>query len=342
MMAGETGNATYTYNRIRNKNVEIIKKYAVYVPVHVYNTYWSIVVTSSEDEVLKSLISYKNKLLFIIIAFFISGTIFAYYGMKTWGILKESNARQKAELQLQVMNAELEQKVAERTKQLEKINSDLESFNYTVSHDLRAPIRAINGFIQILAEEYNDKLDSEAHNIISRIKNAVFKMDLLIASLLKLSRLNYHSLDLTEINLSLLARTISKEIQNFYPDAKYEIRIEDNMFENGDHGLATSLLENLFDNAFKFSSKTDKPVIEFSMQKRNGKNIFCIKDNGAGFDFTNTDKLFTPFKRFHNESEFKGIGIGLAIVKKIIDKHNGTLIVESKTDMGAAFFFTLN
>jgi signal transduction histidine kinase len=342
MMAGKTGNTTYIFNRIRNKKVEIVKKYAVYVPVHVHNTFWSIVVASSEDEVLNSLISYRNKLFLIIITFFITGTIFAYYGMKTWGIIKESNARQKAELQLQGMNAELEQKVIERTKQLEKINRDLESFNYTVSHDLRAPIRAINGFAQILSEEYTDKLDSEAQNIISRIKKAVLKMDLLIASLLKLSRLNYYSLDLSEINISLLARSIAKEIQNNYPEAKYDVKIQDNMYENGDHGLVASLLENLLDNAFKFSSKTQKPVIEFFMQHKEGKNIFCLRDNGAGFDSTTSDKLFTPFKRFHNESEFTGIGIGLAIVKKIIDRHNGTFGVDSQTGIGSSFYFTLN
>lgn len=341
MMAGKTGTTTYIFNRIRNKNVEVVKKYAVYAPVHVYNTYWSIVVASSEDEILNSLISYRNKLFLIIIAFFISGTIFAYYGMKTWGIIRESSARQKAELQLQEMNTELELKVAQRTLQLEKINRDLESFNYTVSHDLRAPIRAISGFTQILAEEYNDKLDEDARNLITRIKKAVQKMDLLIASLLKLSRLNYYSPDFTEINISLLARTMSKEMQSNYPDIKYEVIIEDNMFEFGDHGLIASLLENLFDNAFKFSSKTNNPVVEFFMLHKDGEKIFCIKDNGAGFDGANNEKLFTPFKRFHNETEFNGIGIGLAIVKKIIDKHNGSIWVESNSGKGTALYFTL-
>ncbi len=342
MMAGESGNTTYIYNRLQNKNVERVKKYAAFTPVHIYNTYWSIVVASSEDEVLNSLINYRNKLLLIIVTLFVSGTIFAYYGMKTWGIIKESNARQKAEAQLHEMNAELELKVAERTRQLEKINLDLESFNYTVSHDLRAPIRAISGFTQILSEEYNDKLDMDAQNLINRIKKAVQKMDLLITSLLKLSRLNYYLLDITEINISVLARTISKEVQNYYPDKNFDVLIEDNMFEMGDHGLAASLLENIFDNAFKFSSKTNKPLIEFFTILKEGKKEFCIKDNGAGFDYTNSDKLFTPFKRYHNESEFTGIGIGMAIVKKIIDKHNGTLSVESKSGIGTSVYFTLS
>lgn len=341
MMAGETGFTTYYYNQIGPRKVKETKKYAVYVPVHIHNTIWSICVSSPEDDVLTSLINFRNKLFLIIIAFFIAGTIFAYYGMKTRGIIKESNARKKAELLLQQLNSELEYQITKRTKELEKINKDLESFNYTVSHDLRTPIRGINSFIQILSDEYADVLDEEANGLIRRIKRAVEKMDVLIESMLKLSRLNYYSLEITEINLSVLARTAAKELQSQYPDVKYEIKIENNMEITGDYGLISLLLENLLSNAFKYSSKTEKPVIEFYRFHKDGKDIYCVKDNGAGFIGEKDEKLFSPFKRYHNDYEFNGIGIGLAIVKKVIDLHNGTIKAESKPGCGAAFYFTV-
>lgn len=342
MMAGGTGYSTFYYNQSRNKSTELTKRYGIYAPVHIYNTFWSIGVASAENEVLTSLINYRNNLLFIIVGLFIGATIFAYYGMKTWGIIKESNAREKAELLLQKLNSELENKVAERTKQLKETNQDLERFNYTVSHDLRAPLRAINGFVEAIPEENDSPLSDEAQNLLRRIKRAAEKMDTIIESMLKLSRLNYHTLDLTDLNISAMTRSIAKEIQSYYPDIFYEIKVEDALRARGDFELITLLLENLLSNAFKFSSKTNNPVIQLFKTEQDGRNVFCIADNGAGFIGGKDEKLFTPFKRFHSEYEFTGIGIGLAIVKKIIDIHHGRIWVESNPGYGASFYFYLD
>ncbi len=342
MMAGETGEAVYFYDRIRDKKTEKVKKYAVFAPVKIHNTFWSVVASTAEEDVLKSLISFRNKLILVFFTFFAAAVFFAYYGMKTWAILKESKAKKDAEHQLQMLNSELENKVAQRTSQLEKINKDLESFTYTVSHDLRAPLRAINGFTQVLAEDYSSRLGSEGQGLIRRIKKSTEKMDLLIESILRLSRLNYQVLDVHEINLSPVAGSLAKDLQSLYPNVKYEIRIEEDIITRGDYGLLMILLDNLLKNAFKFSSKVPSPVIEFSCVEKEGIKVFCVKDNGAGFVGERDEKLFSPFKRFHSDYEFEGIGIGLAIVKKIVDKHKGTIWVESKPDKGAAFYFTLN
>jgi signal transduction histidine kinase len=342
MMAGETGYTTFYYNQSRSKNTELTKRYGIYTPVHIYNTYWSIGVASPENEVLTSLINYRNNLLLIIVGLFIGATIFAYYGMKTFGIIKESNAREKAELLLQKLNSELESKVAERTNQLKETNQDLERFNYTVSHDLRAPLRAINGFVEALPDENDGPLSDEAQNLLKRIKRAAEKMDTIIESMLKLSRLNYHSLDITDLNISAMTRSIAKEMQSYYPEVLYEIKVEDALRASGDYELIILLLENLLSNAFKFSSKTDKPVIQLFRTEKEGKNVFCITDNGAGFVGEKDSKLFTPFKRFHSDYEFVGIGIGLAIVKKIIDMHHGKIWVESSPGNGASFYFYLD
>jgi len=342
MMAGESGMTNYYYNQTRNNNTEEVKKYAVYTPVKIFNTYWSIIIATAEEDVLNSLIKFRNKLTLILLAFFLTGTFFAYYGMKTWGILKESTAKKEAEEKLQILNAELENKVAMRTSQLERINRDLESFTYTVSHDLRAPLRAINGYTQALAEDYSEKLDIEAHRMIKRIKTATEKMDILIESILRLSRLNYQTLEISDVNMSVMLRSLAKEIQMLYPGVEYNVKVEDNIIIKGDYALINQLLDNLLRNAFKFSVKASSPSIEFFKTEKEGLALFCIKDNGAGFIGQNDEKLFTPFKRFHSDYEFEGIGIGLAIAKKIIDKHKGTIWAESQPGKGAAFYFTIN
>lgn len=342
MMAGESGEAIYYFDRIKERKTERVKKYAVFAPVKIQNTYWSIVIATAEEDVLRSLISFRNKLILVFITFFTAAVFFAFYGIKTWGILKESKAKGEVEKQLQILNSELENKVAMRTSQLEKTNKDLESFTYTVSHDLRAPLRAINGFTQVLAEDYSAQLGAEGQGLIRRIKKSTEKMDLLIESILRLSRLNYQVLDIHEVNLSPIAGSIAKDLQSLYPNIKYEVRIQENLITRGDYGLLMILLDNLLKNAFKFSSKIPSPIIEFFSDEMEGIKVYCVKDNGAGFIGEKDEKLFSPFKRFHSDYEFEGIGIGLAIVKKIVDKHKGTIWVESKPDKGAAFYFTLN
>ncbi len=340
MMAGDSGLAVYNYAPQKNKVKG--KRYAVYVPVHIPNTNWSIVVSTAEGDVLNSLINYRNKLFFIIITFFAAGTFFAYYGMKTWGIIKESEARKEAELELQKLNSELEAKIASRTQQLEKTNKDLESLTYAISHDLRAPMRAINGYLLALKEDYTNKpLDNEGVGFLERIKKSALKMDELIDGILRLSRLNYHSLDYTDLNITAMARSIAKEIQSAYQDKAFELKVEDALEARGDYGLITQLLEALLSNACKFSSKTAMPAIELKRVERNGKIVFALKDNGTGFISENNDKIFAPFRRFHSEFEFPGIGLGLSIAKKIIEKHRGVIWIESAPDKGTTVYFTL-
>ncbi len=341
MIAGNQGSAVYFFNKVKNKDSEHIKKYAVFMPVKVYNTYWSIVVASTEEEALSSLTSFRNKLIAIIIIMFLTGFVFSYYSTKAWGILKESEARKIAEVQLLQFNAELEKRVNERTIQLEELNRDLASFNYTISHDLRTPLRAIVGLNEILKEDHSHKLNPEALSVMEKIERATSKMDSLIESILKLSRVNSHRLDIIEVNLTKLAQSIARELEESASNKNIKFIIQENLFAKCDKGLIVSVIQNLFSNAVKYSSKVNLPVVEFFALQQNGEKVFCVKDNGAGFNSAQSEGLFSLFKRFHDQSEFEGIGIGLATVKKIIGRHNGKIWAESKVEEGACFYFTL-
>ena len=243
---------------------------------------------------------------------------------------------------IQRLNADLERRVAERTAQIETSSKELEDFTYTVSHDLRTPLRAIGGFSRILEEDYGDKLDDEARRLIGVVRENTQRMGQLIDDLLTFSRLGRKPVAATSINMEALARSALAEIGA--PAAAGRARIEIHPLPEawGDPALIKQVWANLLSNAIKFSGKREQPVIEVSGPEDGAESVYCVKDNGAGFDMQYYDKLFGVFQRLHgNDDEFPGVGVGLAIVRRIVSRHGGRVWAEGKVDEGAAFYFSL-
>jgi len=241
----------------------------------------------------------------------------------------------------QRLNAELEQRVIERTAKLERINQELESFSFSVSHDLRAPLRSIDGFSQMLIEDYGDKLDAEGKNYLQRVRHAAQRMGAVIDDLLRLARITRTNMQRASVDLSTLAAEVAAELRRRMDMPAATLTIRPGMVVNGDPALLRIALENLLNNAFKYSGKLTAPNIEFSSTTRNGHAVFFVRDNGAGFDMAYVDKLFGTFQRLHREDEFPGTGIGLATVKRVIIRHGGEIWAESTVGKGATFYFTL-
>jgi signal transduction histidine kinase len=246
------------------------------------------------------------------------------------------------EKDLHKANEELEQRVAERTAQLEAANKELEAFSYSVSHDLRAPLRAIDGFSQALLEDCSDKLDREGKDYLDRICAGSQRMGQLIDDLLNLSRLARSAIARQPVNLSTLAESIVTELRTTEPERRVDVAITEELKANGDDRLLRVVLENLLGNAWKFTGKSAEPKVEFGVVQNNGTPAYFVRDNGAGFDMAYMDKLFGPFQRLHAMTEFKGTGIGLATVQRIIHRHGGRVWAEAQVGKGATFYFTLN
>ena len=240
------------------------------------------------------------------------------------------------------INRELEERVHERTLQLETSNRELEAFTYSVSHDLRAPLRGINGYTKVIEEDFNNELSPDIKHYFNKILKASIRMSDLIDSLLQLSRILRKDIKKEQINLSKLAYEIAEELKGTIPERKVSIKIQPNIFTNVDAGLMRIVLENLFQNAWKFTEPKSDANIEFGFYYNHGINNYYVKDNGVGFDMEYADKLFVPFNRLHTENEFEGMGIGLATVKKIIEKHGGKIWANGKTNKGSTFYFTLS
>ena len=240
-----------------------------------------------------------------------------------------------------LVNAEqLEQRVKERTIELEAVNHELETFSYSISHDLRAPLRSINGFSLALVESYQSMLDEQGMDYLNRIRSASQRMKELINDLLDLSKVSRCQLHRTNIDLTLLANTVVKHLQNDTTQP-FAITIQQGMQAIGDPRLLQVVLENLLGNACKFAANNPSPTIHFGCCQKNDINVFFIKDNGVGFDPEYAHKLFKPFQRLHNVSDFEGTGIGLATVNRIIDRHGGKVWASSVLGQGAEFNFTL-
>ena len=234
-----------------------------------------------------------------------------------------------------------EQMLAERTVQLEAANKELESFAYSVSHDLRAPLRSIDGFSQILLEDFADRLGSEGQRSLTRIRAATQRMGHLIDDLLKLSQITRAEIRKENVDLSALARHVAAEVQEREPGRSVSVDIAEGVSVEGDARLLGVVLENLIGNAFKFTAKKPEPKIEFGIGRDGGGPLYFVRDNGAGFDMTYAGKLFGPFQRLHAAEEFRGTGIGLATVQRIIHRHGGRVWAEAAVDQGATFYFTL-
>lgn len=256
---------------------------------------------------------------------------------RTWPALE--NARLLAEVRR--LNRSLEAEVEERTQQLREVNAELEAFSYSVSHDLRAPLRSIEGFTGILQREYENELDEEAKRYFSRISSAALRMGQLIEDLLKLSRISRIELRRERVDLSAMAQQIIADLRHAEPDRDARIEIQDDLVASADARLSQIVLENLLGNAWKFTRKTDRTYIHFGAQQEEGETVFFVRDNGAGFDMTYAKQLFAPFQRLHRDDEFQGTGIGLATVHRIIRKHGGRIWPHARPGAGAAFYFTL-
>lgn len=228
----------------------------------------------------------------------------------------------------------------ELNEELKNSNKELEAFSYSISHDLRAPLRALNGYAEMLKEDYTSKLDEEANRIINNISQNAMQMGILIDDLLSFSHLGRKDLQKTVVDMNELVKVIVNEI-NQITDNRPQVKIAHLPNVLADYGLLRQVLFNLISNAFKYSSKKENPVIEIFSEEKDAEIIFSVKDNGAGFDMKYVDKLFGVFQRLHLKEEFDGTGVGLAIVNRIITKHNGRIWAEAQVNQGAVFHFTL-
>jgi PAS domain S-box-containing protein len=265
------------------------------------------------------------------------------------GTVQDVTIRKHAEDEIRRLNEELqrhaaslEQRVAERTSELEAANKELESFDYSVSHDLRAPLNRIRGFSAMLLEEYAASRDERGIDLLRRIDNSGRQMDELIGDLMQLSMVAAGELRRTNLDVSQLALSVLAGLRKAHPERKVEWAVEPGLTARADPGLVRIVLENLLGNAWKFTGKRDRAVIEMGCDRSVAHSVaYFVRDNGAGFDGANAWKLFAPFQRLHARADFEGTGIGLATVQRIVHRHGGKVWVQAEEDRGATFHFTL-
>jgi len=260
---------------------------------------------------------------------------------QTHCILQDITDRKQAEEEIKLLNAELEQRVKQRTLQLENSNKELDAFAYSVSHNLRSPLRGIDGWSLALLEDYNHLLDEQGRTYLFRVRNEAQQMANLIDDLLKLSRVTSVELKQENVDLTVLVQTIANQFMLANPKRKFEFIIEPGIVVQGDISMLQIVLTNLLDNACKYTGPKPFARIEFGKLEIEGKQTFFIRDNGVGFNPDNAKKIFGAFQRMHKPSEFPGSGIGLATVHRIISRHGGRIWAESKPGEGATFYFTI-
>jgi two-component system, sensor histidine kinase and response regulator len=257
----------------------------------------------------------------------------------------------RARVQIAGTNAALEKTIAELTalaetkaalaEELEHKNRELEAFSYSVSHDLRAPLRAIEGFSQVLLADYSERLDEQARDYLERVRAAAQRMALLIDDLLNLSKIARTPLVRQRLNVSEIGRAVLGELRAGEPERTVECIVPDGLVAHADPRLFRVVLDNLLGNAWKFTSKQPLARIELGQERREGDGVFFVRDNGAGFDMAYATKLFAPFQRLHSNQDFEGTGIGLALVSRIVSRHGGRVWAEAAPGNGATFFFSL-
>ncbi|GLI37085.1 CHASE2 domain-containing protein [Geobacter hydrogenophilus] len=231
--------------------------------------------------------------------------------------------------------------LVEQSAQLESVNRELESFSYSVSHDLRAPLRAVEGYSVALREDCADRLDDMCKDYLARISAAINRMESLIEGLLRLSRLSRAELIRKPVNLSAMVREVAEELRKSHPEHQLNILVADDVVVEADPSLLRVVVTNLLENAWKFTLGTARPVIEFGVEESDGIRHYYVRDNGAGFDPDYADKLFVPFQRLHRVEDFPGTGIGLATVQRVVHRHGGRIWAEGTKGRGATFYFTL-
>jgi light-regulated signal transduction histidine kinase (bacteriophytochrome) len=262
---------------------------------------------------------------------------------------KEIQERQHVEREIQHLNLELEQRILDRTQRLEEINKELEIFTISVTHDLRAPLRSIESFSHILREECAEKLDETGKDYLMRICNSAHQLSGMINELLKLSRAARSEICKEEVNLSHMVYSILNDFKIAHPERQVEARIEQDVMAYCDPQMIRVVLQNLIDNAWKFSRTQQQAVIEFGRMEGTSsttmramqKSVYYVRDNGVGFDMRYSDKLFSPFQKLHKVSEYEGAGIGLATVKRIINRHDGQVWGECILGRGTTFYFQI-
>jgi PAS domain S-box-containing protein len=257
------------------------------------------------------------------------------------GISQDITQRKQAEEEVLQLNTNLEKRVQERTQQLEMLNKELASTSYSIAHDLKTPLRALDGFSHILLEEYNDQLDAEGKYYLERIRKATHRMGQLSDDLLKLLSITRSQVNLAPVDLSETAAEIIRRMQAAAPQRKLEFIHPESLIVNADRHLITLLLDCLLDNAWKFTKKRHPAQIVLGSTGQDNHRVFFIRDNGVGFDMTYAEKLFGVFQRLHKVTEFEGTGIGLALAQRVIHRHGGAIWAESAPDNGATFYFTL-
>lgn len=272
------------------------------------------------------------------------GSLFAFVRNASRELVhrSEENARLYGEANKRLEERKLaEKELIKRTTQLEAANKELEAFSYSVSHDLRAPLRAIDGFSRVLLEDHSDKLDSEATRLLNIVRDNTQKMGQLIEDLLNLSRLGRKQMEMSEIDMAKHAKSVFDELKATTPERAIQLDIKTLPIAHGDKSMIRQVFVNLLSNAIKFTRLKEKAVIEIGSRTQGNENVYYIKDNGVGFDMLYLNKLFGVFQRLHSAEEFDGTGVGLAIVQRIIHRHGGRAWAEGKVNEGATFYFTL-
>jgi PAS domain S-box-containing protein len=261
--------------------------------------------------------------------------------VRALGTAQDITEQTLARAEIQRLNDELEGRVRDRTAELQAANKELESFAYSISHDLRAPLRGIDGFSHLLAEEYSERLDAQGRGYLERVRRAAQRMGMLIDDILELSRVTRQEMRRVKVDLSQIAAELMEECSHAEPQRRFDASLAAGCSAVGDPQLLRVLMQNLIENAWKYTGKAEVARIEFFSERINGETVFQVRDNGVGFDMQYAGRLFSPFQRLHSPEEFEGTGIGLATVARVVHRHGGRIWTDSAVGAGASFRFTL-